>query len=635
MKINKLFAFSFTFLLVACTPGINDEKVTIEKSSKTYNAISSTGNIYEIPPLLSDLKVGDVEYRIVENEPLIPYFSIEQYKNIYLPIYDLDKTSISFTDRGDNIQWSVSVNQKTVFVSVFDFKNNLVSAAGSLSSAFTGGGQDTSTLLAGLKMEQKIYNESSIKQYQTFSLTGYGLNPIRVGGKYYVPLGILDLIMAKFTTISVFFDYKEFFLVGATNYMGLGLTRFREKVGDPELTVLTAARKNAIEIVGKTFTINEKTYNVDAGTYPVMPMYLRKYHRSSLIYAFEYYYGLKYARGYKSMKEYLENDARIDLLLDEDAMVRGLAANEFIGDLNDGHTGLRTQNGPIWGEASKPMTGKLWQERVVLASNLTNQRNAAYKQYDYGHASSQEEKDAINDPTYVPDKYAIRYSDDGKLAFFNFDEFSFESDRTKEDIYKTDTFEYFVRQFKSIKSGVEDVVIDLSTNGGGIIIALMKILALITKDNLSYTGTYDMSTNQAVALYVSVDTNQDGKYDKDDVYGDDYNIYLLTSSYSFSCGNAYPFYAQQENIATVIGNKSGGGECTVGTTMLPSGQFVGHSSNSRMVAWKPVLKANGEVDRYEPIGAEEGASVDQAHSVEYKNYYNFNYLASFVKGLSA
>ena len=60
-----------------------------------------------------------------------------------------------------------------------------------------------------------------------------------------------------------------------------------------------------------------------------------------------------------------------------------------------------------------------------------------------------------------------------------------------------------------------------------------------------------------------MDTNLDGRFDDKDGYGGQYNFYILTTGSSYSCGNALPYFAQQENQAAVIGEKPGGGDCVV------------------------------------------------------------------------
>ncbi|MBR3409173.1 MAG: hypothetical protein IKG94_00115, partial [Candidatus Methanomethylophilaceae archaeon] len=49
--------------------------------------------------------------------------------------------------------------------------------------------------------------------------------------------------------------------------------------------------------------------------------------------------------------------------------------------------------------------------------------------------------------------------------------------------------------------------------------------------------------------------------------------------YSFSCGNALPYYAVTSGIAETMGTRTGGGECTVDYLTFPFGQTIGHSSS--------------------------------------------------------
>ena len=48
---------------------------------------------------------------------------------------------------------------------------------------------------------------------------------------------------------------------------------------------------------------------------------------------------------------------------------------------------------------------------------------------------------------------------------------------------------------------------------------------------------------------------------------------------SYSAANAYAYYAKKDDIATIIGRKTGGGECAVSIHYLPNSQYVYHSSN--------------------------------------------------------
>ncbi len=102
-------------------------------------------------------------------------------------------------------------------------------------------------------------------------------------------------------------------------------------------------------------------------------------------------------------------------------------------------------------------------------------------------------------------------------------------------------------------------------------------------------------------LAVRVDSNGDGKYDEQDCFGQYFKFYIITSSYSFSCGNAFPFNAEKTGVASIYGTKSGGGECIVQQINFPFGQSIRYSTHSHIGVFD-------EENKF--IGAEVGASAN-------------------------
>ena len=117
------------------------------------------------------------------------------------------------------------------------------------------------------------------------------------------------------------------------------------------------------------------------------------------------------------------------------------------------------------------------------------------------------------------------------------------------------------------------------------------------------------------------DVNLDGKIDENDVtYGNKYKFYILTSSYSFSCGNAFPAYARDNGLATIVGTKSGGGECVVGSSQLPYNSSITYSSNYHLGYYST------EENKF--FGYEEGAYPSISFS---GNFYNVEEVAKILK----
>ena len=224
------------------------------------------------------------------------------------------------------------------------------------------------------------------------------------------------------------------------------------------------------------------------------------------------------------------------------------------------------------------------------------------------------------------------YSQDGKTAVVAFDSFEFgsskdvfnEDDSIKETAKEHDTFFRLISAFNEIKSKntVQNVVLDISLNGGGVLGIMLKLLALISKNNSSQVVLYQEPSTQAVIYNPHVDINNDGKYDLEDCFGDDFNIYILASDCSFSCGNAFPCAAQLHGDAKIIGQKSGGGECVVSVHYLPNSEYVYHSGNIHIGALDKTQK--------EFIGFENGATPDIEIEIG-ANFYSVEYLNTLIQ----
>ena len=132
---------------------------------------------------------------------------------------------------------------------------------------------------------------------------------------------------------------------------------------------------------------------------------------------------------------------------------------------------------------------------------------------------------------------------------------------------------------------------------------------------------YDPLTKQTGKLAYQVDTNLDGKYDDKDNYKDDYNYYILTSNYSFSCSNLFTHVCQENGLAKVVGMTSGGGACVVYYSATPDGKCFRISGNMR----------EGKADNYVSHN-DDGVSVDYPLDKEY--FYNDSYINNFLNNLN-
>ena len=326
------------------------------------------------------------------------------------------------------------------------------------------------------------------------------------------------------------------------------------------------------------------------------------------------FYGLREYKGMTSAKEYCKAIGTYDRLFVTDGATRSQAYAETLDRFDDNHTAL-VAGSYAWG--GQNYIARQYGTGCLNRSALRGQLNRIRK--DSTSNAYQNASEAL-------------VSDDGKTAMFLFNEFFygssaevFNDDGTiKETARNFDSYFNMLGFFKDLQAlgTVENVILDMSTNGGGVLGVLMKLLALISKDNLGNLYYLEAATSQVGIAKTMVDSDGNSIFNADDCYGDDFNIYLLTSDCSFSCGNAFPCLAKRMGCAKVIGQKSGGGECAVAIHYLPNGEYVYHSSNLHI----------GYYDAIEKVftGFEDGAQPDILVN-DYNDFFNINKLNVLIQ----
>ena len=161
------------------------------------------------------------------------------------------------------------------------------------------------------------------------------------------------------------------------------------------------------------------------------------------------------------------------------------------------------------------------------------------------------------------------YQEIGNTAYITFDHFAPIPDGV--DYYKTaptaeaeDTIGIMIYAYSQIMrdgSPVENVVLDLSNNGGGD--ADTAVFVISTFLGEGYGSVKDTMTGALATAVYNVDVNLDGKFDENDRGLTGKKLFCLTSSNSFSCGNFVPNVFKNSEKVTLLGKTSGGGSCVV------------------------------------------------------------------------
>ena len=526
-------------------------------SSKTYS--------------LDELKSNVATLKFLPGQEYLPLISLEDYAKL-IPLAEGYGYKVQCSLTADQLQIGEVDSHGAVktpyFVGQIDISNHLVYEAGSASTLLRFY-EENVEITKGLSYDAKGVKGEFIEEY---SYSGFGISTYLNGGIQYYPLYFLDMAFSSSVGVNVFYDFDSLY------------------VYDDDSSLLNFKYDNNGTTCGITTNMQEIVTNKLGGK---MPKYLQEHTRELYMFMMENMYGLKKTRKISSMRQYYKDLGLYDNFTNDDSLVRGKALSNALNKLDDDHSGVVSNVlSSVWNEQVDSTRGETSIARKNELVSLTNSRKTIYD----------------NSGLTLSD---IRYSSDEKLANIVFNSFA------------VNDLNQLVANLEAIKTkgNVEKVVIDISTNGGGIVGLLFKVMCLISSNNSFEGYMWDTASDSISKYYGSYDSNDDGKCDLDDCYGDDFEIYLLTSSNSFSCGNALPCYAKQFNTAKIIGKNSGGGECVVAKHMLPNLYGMYHSSTTHL----------GYYSKYseEFYGFEQGAKPEI--DIEFQDFYSLEDLYQHLK----
>ena len=181
----------------------------------------------------------------------------------------------------------------------------------------------------------------------------------------------------------------------------------------------------------------------------------------------------------------------------------------------------------------------------------------------------------------------------------------------------------FMRCFDEISknSKIKNVVMDLTCNGGGMVLTLPFLASYFTKDPIIYLR--DNLAGVVREFHYSVDLNGDGIHGGEgDYLGDKYHMYVLTSDFSFSCGSALPTLAHIAGV-DVIGLRCAGGACNVSGFSDACGSIYTLSAPQQI----GYLDENGNF-------VNDDAGIPVTHELAEEYWYDMVKLNQAVKGFS-
>ncbi|MBO7122155.1 MAG: hypothetical protein J6V90_02605 [Treponema sp.] len=149
------------------------------------------------------------------------------------------------------------------------------------------------------------------------------------------------------------------------------------------------------------------------------------------------------------------------------------------------------------------------------------------------------------------------------------------------ELAKKSTYAFFKAAFDDIANhtDVDKVVFDLSCNGGGSVRQCVAALCFLKDCAQLYLPIRNILDNSITKFFLDVTDGSGNKLAKTG-----YDFYVLTSDFSFSCGNAFPAQCKWQGLAKIIGVQSGGGASVVKSTQSADGALFRTSSAMEMCA---------------------------------------------------
>ena len=373
---------------------------------------------------------------------------------------------------------------------------------------------------------------------------------------------------------------------------------------------------------------------------------LSEYNYDILRFMFDTIYGLKGIKGYTDATAFFTSAGVNDGLKSNKPGTYTEAFAKLIGYIDDGHTGFNNMT-PCSSAADLDKIGDY--QKVSRSGPRLTALIAASQKYTKGKMDKTKELDPDganpNEPNYYQ---GIKFSRDKETAVISFNGFlhNFSDIKNMGELfpgdYSIEEAEYniqtrarlinsscdgFSQAFKILdiinkdSKVVKNVVIDLTTNGGGEI-ATMPYLAAFFSDDPAYV-IKDIHNGAVREYHYKVDLNGDGKFgDVGDTYKGKFNFYFLTSAFSFSCGNCLPGMGKDAG-AKIIGERSGGGTSPVGVYFDGLGTFFNLSNHYDMC-----YKADGQY-----VQNDAGIPLDHEFAYRDGNWYDPNAINTFLKTL--
>ncbi len=589
-KTHALLILSLTALLSSCSISFDFGKKSSDDSQNSTSASGAEGedgySVYtgEIKVATSYNKAKAYLGELNSSQPLpcvtftfvedVPYVTLEDYYLYFFgPVFGefFSVNGNEVTNRNTGVSLYFDVESNSIYTSDYDqFSNftgtilpvDIFSAAGDTADPLSLLDEDASTYQKGEKM--------------TYKLGAYHAQLVRYDGSIYVPFSFLDTITCSSLSYRFVWNGNDFYLHdGGYLYDHSALTQYGSSFYSGALN--SAARSQSYA----------------------------DYNYYSFLFQMRNFYGRYYTLGVSDLdKEFERLGLKSKLTSRLPATADAAIAEALIKVFADGgHTYFKNRG---FGCKYSASTDYELQGKIIEDSRYIK----GYQAYN-ALSSYRKQNNITSEGLYTKNSTAL-------IVFDSFAMNAKGASPTAKNVEgdSVSTFGIIYNALKKISydSSIKNVVFDVSMNGGGLAPALGHALSFLTDDPICL-NTKNPHTGSISKEVIYVDNDFDGDAKSPDSYAGKYNFYILTSPYSFSCGNAFPCLAKDNGWAKIVGQRSGGGDCAVANGISSDGTSWSMSGNTSLL-------------HNDLTSLDDGAEVDYA--LDYSSYYDLAKLDSFL-----
>ena len=557
----------------------------------TPNYIEKETTIYDKS---ADETPRSITLRFYNELPNVPYVSVSKY------FQEFFKTTLTLARDGSYYKYS---NQNGDYLG-FETKYDILRVQG-----ITGFNSHPDYKESNSKLFIKENGvEATTPQEKVVSLSNYSIQLFDDGEEAYVPFSLLGTLTGSLALYTVAYNGQDVYVIDRNGQLGEGSsTMTYENYFNPMKDLTIARSRDMADYVYHELCfvfdhLRGYTEHLVIGDNNLLSLGLNG--------ALEQYV--------PKVKELLLSTSKADYYLGIYYLFLCLYDNGHTGFLSSFEELMDSVQIDIQDQDMLRIRNTIADRYLLSQATIASTYSSRIKKFGSGAKNFFYIFDEATKTSYIVfDSFVVDY--DGWDAYYN---------GTGEIPVNTDTYAYVLTKMKQAKSdGAENVVLDLSCNGGGNSFALEGVVGILNGAKSDFHTNNTFNKCRSVDKHL-IDINLDGNFDEADVTAAqelNFNIGILTSGCSFSCGNLLPSVLKGLGYK-IIGSQSGGGSCAISIEATADGLEYVHSS------YLCLSDSSGDnIDSGVPVDyAIPYSKIEGSILYNYDNFYDFSVVSNYL-----